>query len=69
MVYVNDETTTTKSAMKKRGKSAHHTKRLDWKRPDTEEPQSPPDPLENWSTAGLASMNSLLSWENESDGY
>lgn len=30
---------------------------------------SPPDPLENWSTAGIASMNAILSMDNDSDEY
>lgn len=56
----------------KRGQSAHQSKHKKLNNSDTkndEIPASPPDPLENWSTAGLVSMNSLLSWENESDDY
>lgn len=55
----------------KRGQSAHHSKHKKSNNPEVkqEDDKSPPDPLENWSTAGLVSMNSLLSWDNESDEY
>ncbi|XP_077283026.1 transient receptor potential cation channel subfamily V iav isoform X2 [Arctopsyche grandis] len=56
----------------KRGQSAHQSKHRKLNNANSKKdeiPASPPDPLENWSTAGLVSMNSLLSWENESDDY
>nr|XP_022918564.1 transient receptor potential cation channel subfamily V member 6 [Onthophagus taurus] len=33
----------------------------------SDEPDSPPDPLEPWSTRGIANMNKILAWENEHD--
>lgn len=65
------ETTENIQKPHKRGQSAHHSKHKKSSNAEVkqDDDKSPPDPLENWSTAGLVSMNSLLSWENESDEY
>lgn len=34
---------------------------------DLEDIPSSPDPLEPWSTKGIANMNKILAWDNEPD--
>lgn len=33
--------------------------------PPPQNPTSPPDPLDPWSTKDIANMNTLLAWDNE----